>query len=64
MFDGSRTVGRIDLDDIICTFTFVSQDLKCFRSIAGSNHAIRYFTVDDSGSRFVTDIGKGDKVSV
>ena len=62
--DRSWHVVRINLDDAVGTLALLLQHLDSLRSIARSNNAVTYLTLDEEGSSLIAYIAQGNKVTV
>ena len=54
--NGGGLIAGVDLNHIICSLTFVLQDLDGFRGIVRSNHTVRNFTLQDLGGHSIASV--------
>ena len=62
--DRSRSVVRVDLDDVVSTLALLLQDFDSLWGIARSDDAIAYLTLDEEGCSLVTHVAQCHEVTI
>ena len=62
--NGSGTVGRVDLDDVVGAFALVFQNLDGFGRIVGCNHTVAHLALEQGGGGRVAGVGESHEVAI